>query len=228
MTSYAIARGLARAAEAHPGWSPHLLTNLVRHYASRDACLRHQVHVRELCHNQVQTGARAYKVIAKRQRDSQAGTFGRSGPPVAAYRFEDSRSGECTVPDSVASCPRRSRPPTGVRPDPEPLRPSSSAPTTGAAPIILAVSGHNECAIRSRRGATSGPTSPHGPASRVRGHRFTYTRQRRSGPREEHQFFFGMRLRLTALQLQRSTSLSPLIGETQRNSPQSVLGHCIS
>lgn len=41
MTSYAIARGLARAAEdRHPGWSPHLLTNLVRHYASRDASLK--------------------------------------------------------------------------------------------------------------------------------------------------------------------------------------------
>lgn len=61
----------------------------------------------------------------------------------------------------------------------------------------------------------------------VRGHRFTYTRQRRSGQAEEHQFFFGTRLRLTAPQLQRSTSLSPLMGETQRNSPQSVLGHCI-
>lgn len=178
-------------------------------------------------------------MIGKRQRDPQAGTFGRSGPPVPAYRFEDSRSGECTVRDSVAFCPRRSRPPTGVRPDPEPLRPLSSAPTPGAAPIIIAVSGHNECAIiairhrrcrsiQSPRGATSGPTSPHGPASRVRGHRFTYTRQRRSGPGEEHQFFFGTRLRLTALQLQRSTSLSPLIGETQRNSPQSVFGHCIS
>lgn len=71
MTSYAIARGLARAAEdRHPGWSPHLLTNLVRHYASRDGISqRHQVHVRELCHNRVQTGARAYKVIGKRQRD---------------------------------------------------------------------------------------------------------------------------------------------------------------
>lgn len=41
MTSYATARGPARAAEGcHPGWSRHLLTNLVRHYASRDASLK--------------------------------------------------------------------------------------------------------------------------------------------------------------------------------------------
>ena len=179
-------------------------------------------------------------MIGKRQRDPQTRTFGRSRPPVAAYRFEDRRSGECADRYSVAFCPRRSRPPTGVRPDPEPLRPSSSAATAAAAPIIImAVSGRNECAsiairhrryrsIQSGRGATGGPTSPHGPASRVRGHRFTYTRQRWSGQAEEHQFFFGTRLRLTAPQLQRSTSLSPLMGETQRNSPQSVLGHCIT
>lgn len=177
-------------------------------------------------------------MIGKRQRDPQARTFGRSGPPMAAYRFEDSRSGECAVRYSVAFCPRSSRPPTGVRPDPDPAAIISAATAAAAPNIIMAVSGRNECAIiairhrryrsiQSGRGAIGGPTSPHGPASRVRSHRFTYTRQRRSGPAEEHQFFFGTRLRLTAPQLQRSTSLSPLMGETQRNSPQSVLGHCI-